>query len=103
MSILVKNRPPSNVASSIKNDCASGSAHLVSSVLVSVTLTTVLASYCASDVILAFLTEIIVSCVVCSIPDDVNSASPLLSDTPDTRLFVLESVNLNSLVPVLNF
>ena len=97
ISILVKNRPPSNVGSSIKNDCASGSAHLVSSVLVSVTLTTVLASYCASDVILAFLTEIIVSCVVCSIPDDVNSASPLLSDTPDTRLFVLESVNLNIL------
>ena len=44
----------------------------------------------------------IVSCVVCNIPDDVNSASPLLSDTPTTLLLVDESVSLNSLVPVLN-
>ena len=36
-SILVKNTPPSKVESSIKNVCASGSAHLVSSVCVSVT------------------------------------------------------------------
>ena len=65
ISILVKNTPPSRVASSIKNVCASGSTHLVSSAFVFVTLTRVLASNCSSDVILAFLTEIIVSCVVC--------------------------------------
>ena len=43
-SILVKNTPPSKVESSIRKVCASGSAHLVSSVSVSVTLTRVLES-----------------------------------------------------------
>ena len=52
--------------------------------------------------ILAFLTEIIVSCVVCNIPDELNSASPLESDTPTTLLFVESSLSLNSFVPVLN-
>ena len=118
ISILVKNTPPSNDASSIKNVCASGSSQSVSSggggggfcptILVSSwrvlpTLVNVLASFCASDVTLAFLTDIIVSCVVCNIPDELNSASPLLSDTPWTELFVDESVSLNSFVPVLNF
>ena len=43
-----------------------------------------------------------VSCVVCKIPDDVNSASPLESDTPTTLLLTRESLSLNSFVPVLN-
>ena len=51
---------------------------------------------------LAFLTDIIVSCVVCKIPDDVNSASPLESDTPTTLLLTRESLSLNNFVPVLN-
>ena len=50
ISILVKNTPPSKVESSIKNVCASGSAHLVSVSEVSVTLTRVLASFCFSEV-----------------------------------------------------
>ena len=44
-SILVKNTPPSKLESSIKNVCASGSVHLVSSADVSVTLVNVLESY----------------------------------------------------------
>ena len=43
-SILVKNTPPSKLESSIRNVCARGSCHLVSSADVSVTLTNVLAS-----------------------------------------------------------
>ena len=43
-SILVKNTPPSKLESSIKNVCASGSAHLVSSTDSSLTLTRVLES-----------------------------------------------------------
>ena len=93
ISILVKNTPPSRVESSTRKVCASGSTHLVSSLLVSVTFTRVLASNCASDVTLAFLTDIIVSCVVCKIPDALNSASPLESDTPTTLLSVLSSLS----------
>ena len=102
-SSLVKNTPPSSAESSTRKVCARGSTHLVSSVSSTETLVSVLASFICSDVTLAFLTDMIVSCVVCRIPDEVNSTSPLLSDTPGTLLSPAESLNLNSLVPVLNF
>ena len=44
----------------------------------------------------------IVSCVVCKIPDALNSASPLESDTPTVLSLVAESLSLNNFVPVLN-